>query len=54
MWIVGGVLLTVTALLGSLAFVGSLDAARDAFAIISPLASALVMFGGGLYLTSKA
>lgn len=54
MWIVGGVLLAATALLGSLAFVGSLAAARDAFAIISPLASGLVLFGGGLYLTSKA
>lgn len=54
MWIVGGVLLAATALLGSLAFVGSLAAARDAFAILSPLASGLVLFGGGLYLTSKA
>ncbi len=54
MWIVGGVLLTVIALLGSLAFVGSLAAARDAFAIISPLASGVVLFGGGLYLTGKA
>lgn len=54
MWIVGGILLVATALAGSLAFVGSLAAARDAFAILSPLASALVMFGGGLYLTSKA
>ncbi len=54
MWIVGGVLLAAIALVGSLAFVGSLAAARDAFAILSPLASALVMFGGGLYLTSKA
>ncbi len=53
-WIVGGVLLVATALVGSLVFVGSLAAARDAFAILSPLASALVMFGGGLYLTSKA
>jgi hypothetical protein len=54
MWIVGGVLLAATALVGSLVFVGSLSAARDAFAVISPLASGLVMFGGGLYLTSKA
>ncbi len=54
MWIVGGVLLAAIALLGSLAFVGSLAAARDAFAIISPLASGVVLFGGGLYLTSKA
>ncbi len=54
MWIVGGVLLTAIALLGSLAFVGSLAAARDAFAIISPLASGVVLFGGGLYLTGKA
>ncbi len=54
MWLVGGILLVATALVGSLAFVGSLAAARDAFAVISPLASALVMFGGGLYLTSKA
>ncbi len=54
MWIVGGVLLTAIALLGSLVFVGSLAAARDAFAIISPLASGIVLFGGGLYLTSKA
>ncbi len=54
MWIVGGVLLTAIALLGSLAFVGSLAAARDAFAILSPLASGVVLFGGGLYLTSKA
>lgn len=54
MWIVGGVLLTAVALLGSLAFVGSLATARDAFAVISPLASGLVLFGGGLYLTSKA
>ena len=54
MWIVGGILLVATALVGSLAFVGSLAAARDAFAVISPLASALVMFGGGLYLTSRA
>ncbi len=54
MWIVGGVLLTAIALLGSLAFVGSLAAARDAFALISPLASGVVLFGGGLYLTSKA
>ena len=54
MWIVGGVLLALTALAGSLAFVGSLAAARDAFAVISPLVSGLVMFGGGLYLTSKS
>ncbi len=54
MWIVGGVLLAAIALLGSLAFVGSLAAARDAFALISPLASGVVLFGGGLYLTSKA
>ncbi len=54
MWIAGGILLVATALVGSLVFVGSLAAARDAFAILSPLASALVMFGGGLYLTSKA
>lgn len=54
MWIVGGALLAATALGGSLAFVGSLAAARDAFAILSPLASGLVLFGGGLYLTSKA
>ena len=32
----------------------SRPAARDAFAVISPLASGLVLFGGGLYLTSKA
>ena len=54
MWVVGGVLLAATALVGSLVFVGSLAAARDAFAVISPLASGLVMFGGGLYLTSRA
>ncbi len=54
MWIVGGILLVATALLGSLVFVGSLAAARDAFAVISPLASGFVLFGGGLYLTSKA
>ncbi len=53
MWIVGGVLLTAIALVGSLAFVGSLAAARDAFAVISPLASGFILFGGGLYLTSK-
>ncbi len=54
LWMVGGVLLTAIALLGSLAFVGSLAAARDAFAVISPLASGIVLFGGGLYLTSEA
>jgi hypothetical protein len=54
MWIVGGVLLALTALVGSLVFVGSLAASRDAFAVVSPLASGLVMFGGGLYLTYKA
>ncbi len=53
-WIVGGILLAAIALLGSLVFVGSLAAARDAFALISPLASGLVLFGGGLYLTSRA
>jgi hypothetical protein len=54
MWVLGGVLLVLTALVGSLAFVGSLAAARDAFAVISPLASGVVLFGGGLYLTGKA
>ena len=54
MWVVGGGLLTLTALVGSVAFVGSLAAARNAFAVISPLASGLVLFGGALYLTSRA
>lgn len=54
LWIVAGALLLLTALLGSLFFGSDLGLARDGFAVISPLASALVFFGGGLFLTSRA
>ena len=54
MWLAASVALLLTALLGSLAFGTDLGLARDAFAVISPVASGVVFFGGGLYLTSHA
>jgi hypothetical protein len=53
LWINGGILLVATALMGSLLLVGSAAAASQVFAVVSPLASALVFFGGGLYLTRR-
>ncbi len=53
LWIVEGILLVATALAGSLLLVGNAPAASQLFALVSPLASALVFFGGGLYLTRR-
>jgi len=54
LWIFGGILLAVAALAGSLLLGGDLLVARQWFTFISPLTSALVLFGGGLYLTTRA
>ncbi|SRR6266480_4238981 len=54
LWIVGGLLLVATALLGSFLLGGDLVLSRRGFSVIAPLASALVFFGGGLYLTTRA
>ncbi len=62
LWILGGILLVATALVGSLLLGGDTLGAGQWFKFISPqwfnliapLASALVYFGGGLYLTSRA
>jgi len=42
------------ALVGSLLLGGDILLARRWFTLISPLTSGLVLFGGGLYLTSRA
>lgn len=54
LWIFGGILLAAAALLGSLLLGGEILLARQWFTLIAPLASALVFFGGGLYLTTRA
>jgi hypothetical protein len=54
LWIVGGLLLATTALAGSFLIGGDLMLSRRWFSVIAPLASALVFFGGGLYLTTRA
>jgi len=54
LWILGGILLVATALVGSLLLGGEILLARQWFTLISPLTSGLVLFGGGLYLTSRA
>src|SRR2546428_119569 len=54
LWILGGILLAAVALAGSLLLGGDILLARQWFTLISPLTSGLVLFGGGLYLTSRA
>ena len=54
LWILGGILLMAAALVGSLLLGGDILLARQWFTLISPLTSGLVLFGGGLYLTSRA
>jgi len=54
LWILGGILLAAVALVGSLLLGGDILLARQWFTLISPLTSGLVLFGGGLYLTSRA
>lgn len=54
LWIFGGLLLVATAFGGSLLVGGDLVVSRIWFSVLSPLASALVFFGGGLYLTTRA
>ena len=54
MWLASGIGLLLVSLLGSLAFGTDLGLARDGFAVIAPLASGIVFFGGGLHLTSRA
>jgi hypothetical protein len=53
LWIFGGILLAGAALTGSLLLGGEVVLARQWFTLIAPLASALVFFGGGLYLTTR-
>jgi len=53
LWILGGILLVAAALAGSLLLGGEILLARQWFTLISPLTSGLVLFGGGLYLTSR-
>ncbi|HEX9340248.1 MAG TPA: hypothetical protein VF992_03635 [Thermoplasmata archaeon] len=54
LWVLGGILLLVTSLIGSLVLGGDISQARQSFMVISPLASSLVLFGGGVYLTRRA
>src|SRR5947199_389108 len=54
LWILGGILLVAAALAGSLALGSEVLLARQWFPLISPLTRGLVLFGGGLYLTSRA
>jgi hypothetical protein len=54
LWVLGGLLLVATALGASLLIGGDLMLSRQWFSVIAPLASALVFFGGGLYLTTRA
>ena len=53
-WIAGGTIMALIALAGSLLLGGDIAAGRQWFTVISPLTSALVFFGGGLYLTTRA
>ena len=53
-WIAAGAIMALTALAGSLLLGGDVAAGRQWFTLISPLTSALVFFGGGLYLTTRA
>ncbi len=54
LWVAGGALMALVALAGSLLAGGDLVLARAAFAVISPVTSGLVFFGGGLVLVSRA
>ena len=54
LWIAGGLGLAATALVGSLLVGADPDVSRAWFSLIGPLASGLVFFGGGLYLTNRA
>jgi hypothetical protein len=54
LWILGGILLAAVALAGSLLLGSDILVARQWFTLISPLTSGIVLFGGGLYLSSRA
>ncbi len=54
LWIVGGIVLLATALIGTLLIGGDTLLANQLFTLISPIASALVFFAGGLSLTTRA
>ncbi len=54
LWVLGGLLLVVTSLVGTLLLGGDALFASQVFTFVSPLASALVFFGGGLYLTTRS
>src|SRR5437899_20957 len=54
LWLLGRILLAAVALAGSLLLGADILLARQWFTLISPLTSGLVLFGGGLYLTSRA
>lgn len=54
LWIFGGVLLAAAALVGTLLIGADSVLANQAFTLLSPIASALVFFGGGLHLTTRA
>lgn len=53
LWVLGGLVLMATAFGGSLVIGADLELSRQWFAAIAPLSSALVFFGGGLYLTTR-
>ncbi len=53
LWVLGGILLVATSMIGSLVVAGDVSQARQWFTLISPLASALTLFGGGAYLTRR-
>ncbi len=54
LWIVGGILLLATALVGTVLIGADTLLANQLFTLISPIASASVFFGGGLFLTARA
>jgi hypothetical protein len=54
LWVLGGLLLIATVVVGNLLIGGDLIVSRRWFSVLAPLSSALVFFGGGLYLTNRA
>lgn len=53
LWILGGALLAATALAGTLAGGGEALGANRWLTVVAPLASGLVLFGGGVYVAGR-